>query len=211
MDRGRRRHRLQAAHAPRWRHRFVRLEAARSRPRGKPFNTMTIAAARKQALLSSMWHLLKLRGFKNRGAIFHKPIGDVVHLISLQSSQSSTHDCARVTVNLAVRCIILDDAGIAPSVWNAHWRERLGHEMPAKADVWWTISSDEGLASATSEIMIATEAYGLPALDNLQSSASLLALWDSGVSPGLTRRQATECAERLPASAIEHSSRGSRV
>jgi len=50
----------------------------------------TIAAARKQTLLSSMRHLLKLRGFKKRGATFHKPIGDVVHLISLQSSQSSS-------------------------------------------------------------------------------------------------------------------------
>lgn len=172
---------------------------------------MTIAAARKQTLLSSMWRLLKLRGFKKRGAIFHKQIGDVVHLISLQSSQSSTGDCARVTVNLAVSCKILEDSGISPSVWTAHWRERLGHEMPAKADVWWTISTDEGLASATSEIMIAMEAYGLPALDNLPSSASLLSLWDSGISPGLTRRQAIECAERLRASAIEHSSGGSRV
>lgn len=172
---------------------------------------MTIAAARIQTLLSSMRHLLKLRGFKKRGAIFHRPIGDVVHLISLQSSRSSTGDSARVTVNLAVWCKIFDDSGIAPSVWTAHWRERLGHEMPAKADVWWTISSDEGLASATSEIMIALESYGLPALDGLPSSASLLALWDSGVSPGLTRRQATECAERLRASAIEHSSGGSRV
>src|SRR5277367_5987697 len=115
-------------------------------------NTMTIAAASKQTLLSSMWHLLKLRGFKKRGAIFHKPVGDVVHLISLQSSQSSTRDCARVTVNLAVWCKILDESGIAPSVWTAHWRERLGHEMPAKADVWWTISSDEGLASATRSV-----------------------------------------------------------
>jgi hypothetical protein len=50
---------------------------------GKLFNTMTLAAARKQTLLSSMWHLLKLRGFKKRGAIFQKPIRDVVHLISL--------------------------------------------------------------------------------------------------------------------------------
>jgi hypothetical protein len=158
---------------------------------------MTAAAALRETLISSIWLSLKPRGFKRRGANFHRPAEDVVHLISLQSSRSGTRDSARVTVNLAVWCKILDDTGAAPSVWTAHWRKRIGHLMPANTDLWWSLPSDRALDEAATEIVGALEAYGLPALDCLASAASLLALWDSGESPGLTRGQVTQYAVRL--------------
>jgi hypothetical protein len=160
---------------------------------------MTAAAASRKVLISSVWLSLKPRGFKRRGANFYRPAEDVVHLISIQSSSSNTHDSARVTVNLAVWCKILGDSGAAPTVWTAHWRKRIGELMPANADVWWSLPSDRALDAAATEIVGALEGYGLPALDSLTSAASLLTLWDSGESPGLTRGQVAHYAVRLRA------------
>jgi hypothetical protein len=158
---------------------------------------MTAAAVLRETLISRMWLSLKPRGFKRRGAYFLRSVEDVVHLISLQSSSSSTQDSARVTVNLAVWCKILDDTGAAPSVWTAHWRKRIGRLMPANGDLWWSLLSDRALDAAATEIVGALEGYGLPALDSLTSAASLLTLWDSGESPGLTRAQVAQYAVRL--------------
>jgi Domain of unknown function (DUF4304) len=160
------------------------------------------AAALRDTLISAVWAALRPRGFKKRGANFSKPVGDLVHLISLQSSTSSTRSDARVTVNLAVWCKLLDDSDAAPSVWTAHWRCRIGGLLLSSSDVWWPLTSDDSLAIAASEIIAALEAYGIPALNRFPTAAALLALWDSGESPGLTRAQVIRYAERLRACVV---------
>jgi hypothetical protein len=160
---------------------------------------MTVAATLREELISALWQLLKPSGFKKRGAVFQKPVADVIHLISLQSSVSSTQDHARVTVNLAVWCKAINNAGPNPTVWSAHWRQRIGKLMPAKADLWWSLDSNEATSTARTEIVAALKVYGLPALEKLADSASLLTLWDTGISPGLTELQARQYAERLRA------------
>jgi hypothetical protein len=62
----------------------------------------------------------------------------------------------------------------------------LGHVLPDHSDRWWTITSEAALPSVASEIPSALANWGIPALDAIDSSTALAAIWRSGRSPGLT-------------------------
>ena len=148
----------------------------------------------KEALLTGLRDALKSAGFRKRGAVFHRASGDVVHLIGLQSSIDSTGQIPRVTINLAIWCKPFAERGTEPSVIASQWRCRLGDLMPARSDVWWTLSGKDAVAPAVREVAVALKAYGIPALDTLPDSASLLALWANGTSPGITLAQSRRYA-----------------
>jgi thioesterase domain-containing protein len=154
------------------------------------------AASFKKTVLDAMAGALKGNGFKKRASVLSREVGDVVQLVSLQSSQQSTSDCIRVTVNIAV-CIprLLQDG--LPSVWDGHWHKRIGDFAAVPADRWWTIASAENAAQAASEICETLEASVVPTLQSLSSSSALLQLWRSGQSPGITKGQASRLIEAL--------------
>ena len=124
--------------------------------------------------------------------------GDVVHLVSLQSSTASSADAVRLTVNLGVWVSALE-GDAKPDVWEAHWRERLGFVMEENRDVWWDAASDDQAKSAAAAISEAIRKFALPVLDTLATRADLLSLWKSGRSPGLTEVQAKRLTTRLEA------------
>jgi hypothetical protein len=140
--------------------------------------------------------VLAVHGFKGRSSTFSREVSDVVHLLQLQSSQGNLADSAKFTVNVAVWVPGL--ASITkPSVDDAHWRRRLGHLGPEDTDLWWQANDMEMADEAARDIASRIEAYAVPALDQLRSSADLLALWRSGSSPGLTGVQADRLRRRL--------------
>jgi hypothetical protein len=143
----------------------------------------------KEAFLTGLRDVLKSAGFRKRGAVFHRASGDAVHLIGLQSSIDSAGQIPRVTINLAIWCKPFAERGTEPSVIASQWRCRLGDLMPARSDVWWTLSGKDSVAPAVREVAVALKAYGIPALDKLPDCTSLLALWESGRSPGITLEQ----------------------
>jgi hypothetical protein len=63
--------------------------------------------------------------------------------------------------------------------------------------------ANDALSAARTEIVAAIKVYGLPALDKLADSASLLTLWGTGISPGRTELQARQYAERLRAIVVQ--------
>jgi hypothetical protein len=146
------------------------------------------------ALLTGLRDALKSAGFRKRGAVFHRASADVVHLIGLQSSIDSPGQIPRVTINLAIWSKPFAERGTEPSVIASQWRCRLGDVMPARSDVWWTLSGKDAVAPAVREIVLALKAYGIPALDKLPDCASLLALWANGTSPGITLEQSRHYA-----------------
>jgi hypothetical protein len=156
--------------------------------RGASFREIVIAAA--AVVLSPC-------GFRKRGSVFWRKLDGLVHLVSVQSSVSSTASVSMVTVNIAIVCESLLDEGERTSVSGAHWRERLGHLMPQANDVWWTITTADEAHAAGAEIASALANCGLPALDRIRTPASLLALWQSGRSPGLTKVQVERYAAQL--------------
>jgi hypothetical protein len=152
----------------------------------------------KDTILAALSEVLCPVGFRKSGAVFKRPVGDVIHLIGLQASQSSTSTCFRSTLNLAIWVpAIAEEGKKEPDILSAHWRERIGTLMPAKNDHWWSVSSDEEASATCAEIGRALRDCGLPALDTISSSEALTALWRAGRSPGLTSRLAQRYLERL--------------
>ncbi|MCG3134332.1 MAG: hypothetical protein HMLKMBBP_01637 [Planctomycetes bacterium] len=133
----------------------------------------------KARVLDSMAAVLRPAGFRKRGSVFERSVANVVHLVSLQSSASSTVRACRVTVNLAVWVPRLHPTR-NPDVWDSPWQQRLGSVMSEPGDRWWPLESDASADSAADEIRSALTRFGLPALDALSSESALLELWRSG-------------------------------
>jgi hypothetical protein len=136
-------------------------------------------------------------GFRKSGPRFSRPLEDVVHLVSVQSSIRNSASCLRVTINLGVWIPELEDPGTKPDVWSAHWRERLGFLMPEPSDRWWEARSEIEAAAAGSEIGHALTTFAFPAFDDLRTADALAALWRSGQAPGLTELEARRYLDAL--------------
>ena len=133
--------------------------------------------------------MLRPAGFRRRGSRFLRDVGDVVHLVQLQSSTQSTAAALRMTANLGVFSPVVDRAlggTIAePTEPDCHWRERLGFLTPANSDVWWTVRESKNAAAVADELKRDLAQGGLPTLDRLASTQALRVLWESGAAPGL--------------------------
>jgi hypothetical protein len=158
--------------------------------------TATLKATILQGLRDSLGGL----GFKKRGSTFYKEVGDVIHLVSLQASQSSSASRLRVTVNLAVAVPGL--GGQIDDAWSAQWRERIGALLPEPQDRWWNASSPQEAEAVAQELTQSLSQYGLPAQARVSSTKDLLQLWESGKSPGLTSVQASRYVDQLRRSAV---------
>jgi hypothetical protein len=156
-----------------------------------------------RTLLAGMADGLRKAGFKRRGQLFERSVGDVVHLVQLQKSRSSSADALRATVNLAIWVPALAPirAGIrdAPSEPGAQWRERLGFTMPQRRDLWWDVRSEAEAEQVAADIAASLQSYGLPRLDAVRSSEELENLWRKGLGPGLTEHQRRRFLEQLVA------------
>lgn len=155
----------------------------------------------RKVVFSSLREALGDAGFKARGSTLSRSSGDVLHLVDLQGSQTSTSTMFKCTVNLGVLVLVLhlEDYGQsrAPATWLAHWRERLGFACPERRDLWWTASSAAEAQGIADDIASRAKTFAVPALDALPDSARLLGLLQSGRSPGLTAHQAARIRERL--------------
>lgn len=155
----------------------------------------------RKVVLSSLRVALGDAGFKARGSTLSRSSGDVLHLVDLQGSQTSTSTTFKCTVNLGVLVLALhlEDYGQsrAPATWMAHWRERLGFVCPERKDLWWTASSPAEAQGIAEDVAKRARVFAVPVLDGLPDSASLLSLLESGRSPGLTAHQAARLRERL--------------
>jgi hypothetical protein len=154
-------------------------------------------------LLEKIQAVLEPHGFHKKGATFTRTIGDdMILLVNLQKSRSSDSRSVRATVNLGVFSFVVSRDCTRPelwsrslnypSVWDCHWRERIGFLMPQKSDRWWEAQSVEEAARAGEEIAAALTLHGLPALGEVASTDRLRALWERGNSPGLTDKQREE-------------------
>jgi hypothetical protein len=135
-------------------------------------------------------------GFRGRSSTFSREVGDVFHLLQLQSSTSDPGEGARFTINVAVWVPALASEA-KPSVADAHWNRRLGDLGPERADLWWRADNFAMADEAARDMVERIEAYAIPALDQLKSSRELLKLWKAGHSPGITGVQADRFRRRL--------------
>jgi hypothetical protein len=139
---------------------------------------------------------LKQHGFRKKGLAFSAQRPGVLLLVTLQSGSGSTRDLLKVTCNLGIWVERLAQHP-APSIWESHWRQRLGFFLPDPRDHWWECSSAESSARVGEEIAELLESKALPSMEGLASPKDLAVLWSSGRSPGLTENQRVDCLARL--------------
>ncbi|MGJ7498315.1 DUF4304 domain-containing protein [Variovorax sp. RT4R15] len=147
----------------------------------------------KTPALDGLKQFLHPLGYRKKAGLFSRELKDVVHLVEVQGSRNSTSAQAVFTVNLGIfvpELVYPDVREITkPSIPDAHWRQRLGVLCPENQDLWWKPGTPEHAVEAANDILNRLRLFGIPVLEALSNSASLVDLWKSGRSPGLTERQ----------------------
>ena len=151
----------------------------------------------KQKIGSAVAAVLRPLQFRRKGLVFTRQLGEMVHIVSLQSSVSSTAPLLKITVNLAVFVPSLADDSIKLGLLSSHWQMRLGFLMPEHIDYWWEVSCDCDAERVASEIIEAIQMYALPQFKQLETRDALVTLWRAGRSPGLTTFQAKRYLDKL--------------
>jgi hypothetical protein len=133
-----------------------------------------------RALLDRLKDHLTPLGYRRQGQTFASDRGDVMVLINLQKSTSSTSDRVRVTINLGA-CVkrLLDDRHKPTNIWACQWMVRLGEISSARVEKWWAIESADEADGVAHEMTQALDEYGLPALERVSSMEGLLSFWKS--------------------------------
>jgi len=146
--------------------------------------------ALKAPTLTRVHHLLSPLGYRKAAALFSRAVEDVIHLIEVQGSRSSTNQEVLFTVNVGVfvPALIYPDVRdvTRPSIPDAHWRERLGFLCPEQKDLWWKVSSAHEALDAAEDVAARNQRFALPALAGIGNTNALATVWRTGQSAGLT-------------------------
>ena len=138
--------------------------------------------------MEKLTETLKGRHFKKRGNVFSFSNGDLTYFIGLQSSQSSTADLLKVTVNTEIASALiseLDDISI-PVKHQRHYSRRIGSYSDDRQDKWWTIDSPESAAISAQEMVDIIVDKVIPNFEALKTTNDLATLWRTGGYIGIT-------------------------
>lgn len=126
-------------------------------------------------------------GFKRERLKFIRRANEIVSLIELQSSRSSTRTDATYVINCGVVCRALFEPGSSFFWTECHWRERVNDA--AGVERWHAVRATDDPKEIADRTYDIVKAEALPRLERLQTNAALAALWKSGEGPGLTDGQ----------------------
>lgn len=138
--------------------------------------------------------LLTPLGFRRERTIFRRVVQHNCGLVDFQRSATrSSSEKVVFTVNLGVVCGDLLASGQSrlekTRITDAHFRERIGQCLTDPHDKWWevTVATDRGALIHELQELLLKKA--VPYIETFLSSKNLIALWESGKSPGLTELQ----------------------
>ena len=146
------------------------------------------AKAYKLVLIDALNTNLKPKQYKRKGNGFVKINNDLVYYITLQSSQSSTSEILKATINIEISSSTLSPRTFDP----IHFRKRIGNYLDVPLDKWWSIDSDKTAISSANEIIELLINKALPELELFQTTEDLANLWEENKCPGLTDFQRKE-------------------
>lgn len=144
-------------------------------------------------IVTSCAENLRSVGYVRRGSSLRKVAGGNVAIVEFQKSSKSNADAIVFTINLGIVCGQLLESS-EPSlkgvgIVDAHVRQRIGMLLPDQPDKWWTIDPNTNANSLIEEISGLIEREAASYLDSYLDDDALVALWESGQSPGLTETQ----------------------
>lgn len=135
-------------------------------------------------------------GYVGAGDIVWRKVRGTVVVVEVQKDRKySTKEEARFTVNVgisvdALRDVVAAEGGLSssevPPPEKCHWRQRLGHLLPAQSDVWWSVRDEQTAQSACDEIAAGLIDIALPKVEAMASSEALARSWQEGRGQGLT-------------------------
>jgi hypothetical protein len=152
-------------------------------------------------IAEQMHSVLKPMGFRKSGLNFSAEREDVILMVQLQKSTKTTASKLVATVNLGVFSRTLGSKQPypvnKPTIPQCHWSERIGFLLSAQHDVWWEVSGREQAVAVGAEIAGLLQKHALPAMEEVDSTARLQALWEKGRSPGLGEMERQQYLELL--------------
>lgn len=154
-------------------------------------------------VVSSCAERLRSAGYVRRGSSLRKAANGNVAIVEFQKSSKSNAEAIVFTINLGIVCGRLlegDESSLkGVGIVDAHLRQRVGMLLPDRPDKWWTIDPKTNASSLIEEISGLIEREAAPYLDRHLDDDALVALWESGQSPGLTETQRLRYQTRLNA------------
>ena len=145
----------------------------------------------KKIITNKLNEALKERQFKKRGQVFSYSNGDLTYYVGIQSSQSSTADVLKVTVNTEIASALitkLDDTSL-PIEHQRHYTRRIGSYLHDQQDKWWTVDSPRSAEIAANEIIDIVNNKVIPNFEALETTNDLARLWKDGGYIGITEGQ----------------------
>ena len=149
---------------------------------------VTNSKAYKKIIIDSLSLLLKPLGYKRKGNVFTFAINDLTYYLSLQSSQSSTAQRLKMTINIEMSSLRLDpfrDERLPQSANRIYW-ERIGTYSDDKTDKWWIINNVDEAKLASEEICNLLKSKVLVQIGLFKSTDDLIAVWKEGKCRGMT-------------------------
>lgn len=145
-----------------------------------------------RGVIDGILAILKPHGFAKRGTSYRHLAAGNAAILNVQRSQGSNNEVILFTLNAGVISGRLLD-GFGPElakagVFDAHLRERIGAFLSPPEDKWWDIDATTNAAALLTELTPLLEAAARYLLANLPDQ-QLIALWETGRSPGLTEGQ----------------------
>ena len=84
-----------------------------------------------------------------------------------------------------------------PEVADCHWADNLGTFLPSGQPQYWHTHDRSEVPRLAGELLDALEAKGFPVLERLTNDKTMMELWKTGKSPGLTDMQRLVCVSYL--------------
>jgi hypothetical protein len=129
-------------------------------------------------------------GFSQRGLVLRVMGQDTCGIVQFQRSTKSSKDRILFTINLGVVCgelLVNGCEGLRRArVSDAHVRQRIGSFLPRRPDRWWEITRSTDPDALALEISGLLVEEAVPFIQGLLSPGSIISLWESGQSPGIT-------------------------
>jgi hypothetical protein len=163
--------------------------------------TITDSKDYKRIIIDGLSSLLKPLGYKRKGNVYALVVNDLTYYISLQSSQTSTAQRLKVTVNIEMssgRLAVFRDDRIPLSAHRI-WHERIGSYTADRNDKWWIINNTQEAITASGEINDLLLNRIVPELKLFASTDDLIAFWKGGKCRGITEFQRKYYLELLKA------------
>lgn len=162
---------------------------------------LTTAATTFSLVSKELSALVSKLGFVKKRNVYLWDSGDLLSIVGLQKSRSSTKDCIIFTVNFSVLVkALLDpefDNQASTNSYSGHLYWRVGDFLKPPADKWWKIDKDTDPDHVTESFRVTLSEFALPEFQAISSLGSVMEVLNSERRPPMGERQRQRLIEEI--------------